>query len=155
LSFKSDIIIKTVLPERHNYQISRDFSSKTNIIFHDFTKPKELVQLMLECDAAITNGAGSCLETASIGLPTLIVAVANNQVLPGKAMDSLQLAIYCENIFDKNSSMRQNGLKTLEKFLWNSALRNELANNCSIALPNSGVELVSKNFEEQAIDLIL
>ena len=109
---------------------------------------------MSKCDAAITAGGGTCLETAAIGLPTMIVSIAKNQILPSEAMNDLKLAIYCKNILEEHPTRKREGLDILDNFLFNSALRKDLSTNCSVTFQNSGVEIICNSIEKLALDLI-
>ncbi|MGN2369741.1 UDP-2,4-diacetamido-2,4,6-trideoxy-beta-L-altropyranose hydrolase [Clostridium cagae] len=55
-----------------------------------------MVQLMSECDVAISSCGGTLYELASCGTPTLGIIVADNQKLAAEDMDSLGIIKYTE-----------------------------------------------------------
>lgn len=153
LNIKSDMMIEAVLPQPDSSEMSKTAFHEDNVTFHDHISQENLAKLMIECDAAVIAGGSTCLETTSIGLPSFLVAVADNQILPCEAMNQKELALYSKNILDKNSTERHRGLMMLEQFLCDSSLRGKLVKNCAVAFRKSGAESVSQSIEKLVTEL--
>ena len=152
LSIKPNLKIEAILPRVNSSKKSLASIHRDNVTFHDHTNQEKLFQLMINCDAAVVAGGSICLETTAVGLPSLLVTVADNQVLPCEAMNNLELTLYAKNIFKKNSPERRDSLMILRQFLSDSSIRARLIKNCGITFRKSGAETVSQNIEQLVID---
>jgi UDP-2,4-diacetamido-2,4,6-trideoxy-beta-L-altropyranose hydrolase len=76
-----------------------------------------MAKLMASCDAAIGAGGTTQWERACIGIPSLVVSIANNQI---KACEDLSSEGY---IYYINSN---NLIYSIDDFIKNIALRREL-----------------------------
>ena len=104
----------------------------------------DLARKLAFADAAITAGGGMCLETASMGLPTFLVAISDNQIRPCEAMHEQGLAFYSRVIIDSPDEFKVESLRSpLTEFLENAALRKSINDHCRDFFNKSGIHLVT------------
>jgi UDP-2,4-diacetamido-2,4,6-trideoxy-beta-L-altropyranose hydrolase len=53
-----------------------------------------MAEIMSQADISIGAGGSACWERCCLGLPSLIVAVADNQIHIAKALDSIGAGVY-------------------------------------------------------------
>lgn len=81
------------LPAIHNW-VSQNQRLKINIRLDD----QEIARCMNESDLAIIAGGMTTFEVASMGLPALILQIADNQALNSGAWDALGIAKFLGNL---------------------------------------------------------
>ena len=74
-----------------------------------YIDPKNLPQIMRGCDFAIGAGGVSALERCAIGLPSVIVPLAKNQLKLAESLHNLEVAVSCslhnkDNFYDDLSN---------------------------------------------------
>jgi UDP-2,4-diacetamido-2,4,6-trideoxy-beta-L-altropyranose hydrolase len=94
LSHLGDVAIKTVLvvgpANPHREKLAVLASSRGVELAID---PPDLAGLMVEADMAITTGSTSFWELACLGVPTLIIVIADNQRAVARAAENAGAAI--------------------------------------------------------------
>lgn len=75
LDLKMDVVIGNLNP--HGEQLKKRYAKKENIIFH--TGVEKIARLMARADLAISSAGTLALEECAVGLPLLIIVVAENQ----------------------------------------------------------------------------
>jgi UDP-2,4-diacetamido-2,4,6-trideoxy-beta-L-altropyranose hydrolase len=82
---------------KHLNEIESIADSKTKIIV--YPEESQMIKLMLDADIAIASGGQTLYELLRIGVPTLTMAVANNQILNVKKLSEEKYVI---NVGNKN-----------------------------------------------------
>ena len=109
-------------------------------IYENLTQP-ELAEVMAQCDVAMGSGGGLSLELCAIGLPTVLIAVADDQVEPCKAFHDQGLAWYAGNIASLTPDAFQ---KTFEAFVSGTDSRRDLYYETQKIFRHSGVTHIAK-----------
>jgi spore coat polysaccharide biosynthesis predicted glycosyltransferase SpsG len=65
-----------------------------NVKIFEGISAEEMKRLMLDCDVAISAGGQTTYELARVGLPSILVAVADNQIPNCKGWQEVGLALY-------------------------------------------------------------
>lgn len=103
---------------------------------------KNMAELMAECDFSIGAAGSTSWERCCLGLPSVQVALAENQKLISKALDSAGAAVALE-IKDIIRTLPQ----TLSKFA-NAQMLQAMSNAASSITDGDGVQLVSRALQE-------
>jgi UDP-2,4-diacetamido-2,4,6-trideoxy-beta-L-altropyranose hydrolase len=80
---------------------------------HNFSchiQTRHIAVLMARADLAIGAGGSSNWERCCLGLPSIVIATANNQVVISKELSKLNACIYLGWFGDVNSEMLQNSI---------------------------------------------
>jgi len=94
-SIDPNIEITTVLgPYNRFYNTIRRYADKSdqNIVLR--SSPKNMVDMYLASDIAISAGGSSCYELAYFGIPHLIIAVAENQLNIARELGKQKISIF-------------------------------------------------------------
>ncbi|MEM2618812.1 MAG: hypothetical protein QW356_04940, partial [Candidatus Hadarchaeales archaeon] len=76
---------------------------------------EEMKKLMLECDVAVSAGGQTTYELARVGIPSVLIAVAENQLLNCKGWEEAGFACYMGFAGERNMLQKTvNCLKKLE-----------------------------------------
>jgi len=93
---KTDLFEVVILSGRHNPQaplirawLERNAGFRAQLLLDD----AQIARRMAEADIAITAGGGTTFETAMLGLPALIVQIADNQRPNAQAWDRAGVAV--------------------------------------------------------------
>jgi spore coat polysaccharide biosynthesis predicted glycosyltransferase SpsG len=71
---------------------------RPGVSFHKNVEQAQLACLMSQADAAIVAGGGMSLELCAVGVPSMLVAVADNQVRSCEALADRGMALYAGRI---------------------------------------------------------
>ena len=105
----------------------------------------ELAELMTRCDVAVASGGGLSLELCAVGLPSLLVAVADDQVEPCKALDAQGMAVYAGNIASVTPEVFQDAFTA---FVEATDTRREIFQATRKVLQRPGVNIIAQNIRE-------
>ena len=79
-------------------KINDEFQSKISTLdnsnFRFLFSPKNIADLYIESDLAVSAGGSSCYELAYFGIPNMIITVADNQLNVAKELDKNNVSIY-------------------------------------------------------------
>jgi len=84
-----------------------------------------MAELMADADLAIGAGGSACWERCAMGLPSLILVIAENQKKAAKDIDSAGVLI---NLGDARLIMKADLINAIEKLLVDENLRTRLSN---------------------------
>ena len=90
--FQVDVVIGAQHPFK---DIIENACAKNGYIFHEQTL--RMAELMLKADLAIGAGGSASWERCCLGLPSLLVALADNQVAIAKELGAISACIYIGN----------------------------------------------------------
>lgn len=98
---------------------------------------KNMAELMAESDLAIGAAGGTALERCCLGLPSLIIAIAENQYDGAKALAELGAAYFIEDV-------KSLSIKLADGLAWMSSPKNlrEMQGNASVVCDGYGVSRV-------------
>lgn len=91
----------SVITSRNHESTDRRFSNERIKIF-GMLSAEEVRELMLSADIAISAGGQTTYELARVGVPSVLVAVADNQLLNCKGWEKVGFALYAGWWEDKN-----------------------------------------------------
>jgi UDP-2,4-diacetamido-2,4,6-trideoxy-beta-L-altropyranose hydrolase len=92
LDWSPELVVNVVLSElAPNINSVEKLSKKTNININIITSPKSMAKLMFEADISIGASGSSAWERCSLGLPTLAICTAENQLDIFKELDNLKV----------------------------------------------------------------
>ena len=97
--------------------------------------PKELADIYLDTDVAISAGGTSVYELALFGIPNIIITIANNQVRIAEELDSKNISIYTGKIEEFNEELFKEKFKEL---LTNDDLRKKISKNAKKLVDGKG-----------------
>lgn len=83
--------------------------------------------IMAQCQLALCAGGTTLHELASLGVPAVVLAIADNQIAPGMAWEKAGLGIYLGMLPSLNESQAQ---KKLSELLYDGTQRQVLAQRC-------------------------
>lgn len=129
-----DIVISSNCPQAG--KVRAQALGHTNIILHD-TLPS-LATLMLRADLAIGAGGATSWERCCLGLPTLVISLAENQRPIAKSLDQQGLAIWIGHYDEVTEQMLT---KALQEIILNPNLE-KWSNDCTKVVDGRGVERV-------------
>lgn len=75
--------------------------------------PQSIVPLFLECDLAVMAGGTTTYEAACCGLPMILIAIADNQVLQSTAWGHLGAAIFLGSFADVHNAQLSNAFHSI------------------------------------------
>lgn len=103
--------------------------------------------LMAQCQAAICAGGTTLHELACLGVPALVLAIAENQIAPGMAWEQAGLGLYAGvlNTVDESAL-----LPRLKRFVEDAPQRQQLSQNCWQTQDGLGAERVAQALMELA-----
>lgn len=110
-----------------------------NIYYYE--QVENMAEMMGRSDLSIGAGGSATWERCFLGLPTLIIAVAENQVRIGKAVNDKKMGIYLGRSKDVTV---QTIKEDLEKLIEDREKLKEFEKNCITFMRQSGTESVAK-----------
>ena len=130
-----------------DYRGKADDIARFNPKIHVYEKltQVELAGLMAQCDVAIGSGGGLSLELCAVGLPALLVAVADDQVEPCKAFDAKGMALYAGNIVAVTPGVFHDAFTA---FVAATDTRCKISHTTRTMLRRPGVNVVAQNIHE-------
>lgn len=142
-----DVLAQMRLPEVHvDVVIGAQHPSRkqieTECARHGFdchVQTDRMAELMAAADLAIGAGGSACWERCCLGLPALLVALADNQINIAKALDLFGACDYIGTFKTVNTSIMRN--KT-EKLLHNQSQTEKLSRKAYLLVDGLGVDRV-------------
>lgn len=111
-----DVFEVTILSGRRNPQvpsirswIEQNASQRVQLLLED----ADVARRMAEADIAVTAGGTTTFETAMLGLPTLILQIADNQRANAQAWDRMGVAVDLGSLDDLNAGKLRDQLVKL------------------------------------------
>jgi len=98
-----------------------------------------LSELMVWADIAVTGGGGTCYELASMGLPAIILILADNQKSTVNSMSELQAGI---NLGLYQDILVSNIKEAIKEVLFDVRLRKQISANACMIVDGKGVQRV-------------
>ena len=111
---------------------------------HNFSchiQTKNIAVLMARTDLAIGAGGSSNWERCCLGLPSIVIATANNQIFISKELNTLNACIYLGWIENVNSVMLQN---TIISLIYSSSTLRSISNKAITLVDGNGAINVVK-----------
>ncbi len=118
----------------------KDKNMKVKVI----KSPKNMAEIYLDTDIAISAGGSSCYELAYFGIPNIIITIADNQLNIAKGLDNKKTSIFLGKKQEINKEKLQNRVKEL---INNDSLRNTLSKNGKKLVDGKGKERIVKFME--------
>jgi len=108
-SVEANVIVSAANPHK------AEIEAFTNESCHDYTvlsNVSDMLSLMKQSDLAITAGGSTTLETLKVGLPSIVIVIAENQKHIGDYLDTNELALVIKEKTSLASEL-PSGLNTL------------------------------------------
>jgi len=136
LGIEIDVLISAANP--HREILAKLCKKNANLTLH--VQSSNIAELMSKADLAIGGGGTMMLERCMLGLPTLVIAIAENQIEPARQLAKLGAAIYLGNADEMN-------IKTILTDKVNELINNKnnlrkIENNCFQLMRKSHSEYV-------------
>ena len=106
--------------------------------------PENIAALMAGCDLAIIGGGGTSYEAACLGMPMVIIAIVDNQVMQAKAWEKSGAAIFLGSLHELSEQQLQS---TFVRLLENDAQRQAMAVRASRLVDGQGVRRVAESIQ--------
>ncbi len=121
-----DVVVGSANP--HKEEIEELCSTLTSTYYH--SQVSNMAELMVNADLAIGAGGSTTWERCSLSLPSIVVAVAENQITIAEAVDKAGAALY----LGKNDQVSEADLCLSIKEILEHPERNEKMAHCAGAL---------------------
>jgi len=108
------------------YKKIESYFKKSNQYFRVISQPKEMANLYLETDIAISAGGTTSYELAYFGIPNIIITIAENQNEIAKELDKQNISFF---IGDKNNFKENELLNKVKKLTDNKNIRETMSKN--------------------------
>lgn len=130
-----DVVVGKINP--HKEEVKQYCNKFSNINFH--CQVNNMAELMVNADLAIGAGGSATWERCYLGLPTLIITVAKNQVEIAKvaALNSL-----CKYVGNFDSIDNQAFIDTLIKLINSGTILNEISKKCFEKVQGLGLKKI-------------
>jgi UDP-2,4-diacetamido-2,4,6-trideoxy-beta-L-altropyranose hydrolase len=135
IGFQVDVVIGAQHPFK---ELIKSACAEHGYVCHIQTS--RMAELMLEADLAIGAGGSASWERCCLGLPSLLFALADNQITIAKELDSINAAVYMGNN-DVVSFL--NFKKTLNKLLNAPELTQKMSENAYSIVDGLGVDRIT------------
>lgn len=132
---EATVVVGGSNPHLAELQKSACESSRKIAVMRDVAN---LPELMAGCDAAVSAAGSTCWELCLLGLPSLLIDVAENQAGVAKAMDASGCAVHVGNGSVETGKIAQE----LERLLQSQSLRQSLAERSRKLVDGHGAERV-------------
>lgn len=107
--------------------------------------PKNMADIYLDSDIAISAGGTSCYELAYFGIPNIIIVVADNQLNVVSELDKQKISLYAGKKEEIKENQFENKFKDLVD---NNSLRKQMSKNGKKLIDGRGKERIV-NFMER------
>ena len=100
ISFRATVLLR---PSAINYKSVKEFANRYSNFIKHFDHIDNMAEIMMEHDVAIGAAGSSCWERACIGLPSIIVPIADNQgdICDALVIENIAIQTKLEQIEDK------------------------------------------------------
>lgn len=133
-SFGGKIVIVAGASNPNFESLQKYKEAKKNIILHKSVN--NMAELMANSDLAIGAGGSTTWERCALGLPSIVIPIAENQIEGSRALHDKQVISYCE-INDLE--------ELLELHLSNKAINKEMSDNGLKLVDAKGAKRVAAN----------
>lgn len=110
--FEIDIVIGKAIADMAQI---RSLAASFGAELHVGVKIAEMAQLILRADLAIGTSGSSALERCALGLPALMITVADNQALMARNLTRLNAATFLGTSADVTAELIQNAVQWLQE----------------------------------------
>ncbi|MDI6785192.1 MAG: UDP-2,4-diacetamido-2,4,6-trideoxy-beta-L-altropyranose hydrolase [bacterium] len=138
-NIKSAIEIVVVMGPGYQYEGILREEIKTDSRFILARDPKNIFNLMMKADIAISAGGSTCYELAYLGVPNIIIIVADNQKKIAAGLDSYGASInlgWFKDVVEKDIK------KAIDSLMENRERRENMSRNGKKLVDGKGVERV-------------
>lgn len=118
-----DVVVGSANPRKD--QIEQMCNEIQNVTF--YCQVNNMAELMMKADFSIGAGGATTWERCFLGLPTLVISVANNQIELSEAVNKKRAIIYMGESQQSNKDRIQ---KKIILFLNETALLKDISNSC-------------------------
>ncbi|MBT9311370.1 UDP-2,4-diacetamido-2,4,6-trideoxy-beta-L-altropyranose hydrolase [Leptothoe kymatousa] len=143
-------VIVVVGGSNPHYQQIAKFVKGSNLAISLRHNVRNMPELMAWADLAVTAGGSTCWELIFMGLPSIVIVLAQNQCAIAEQLDSRQTAINLG--WDRELSL-SNLESKIDELVHNPELRRELGNNTRNLIDGEGVYRTLMHLQNQRLRL--
>jgi len=133
--FEVDVVIGAQHPSKSQIEVT---CNNKGFICH--VQTPHMAKLMADADLAIGAGGSASWERCCLGLPSLLIALADNQIAIAKELDSINACVYLGN---SDSIISLNLKECISKILSNPERTQKISENAFAIVDGLGVSRVS------------
>ncbi len=133
-------------PANQNFQALDQMAQQSRHQIHLVQSPKNMPELMQQADAAILAGGSTVWEALYMGVPTLLMSYADNQIRVASKLDELELCLYAGHM---RGEIPQTLNPLLETLLSDMALRERLTKRGQQLIDGRGIERILTKMRTQ------
>ncbi len=137
-------VIAVIGPFNPHEATLQTFQAATKMRLTLTRSPRNMADLYLQVDVAISAAGSSCYELAYFGIPSLMITVADNQLSIAHEMDKQRIGMYLGEKDDLQPDIIKGKVK---EFLKNQALRNHMSENGQKLVDGKGKERIVDTME--------
>jgi len=130
------VLIGPLNPYENNI---REYINDKGLKIKLIKSPKDISNLYLESDIAISAGGSSCYELAYFGIPNIIITIADNQLNIAKELDREKISIY---LGLKNEIKKEKLQNKVKELINNHLLRKTISKNGKKLVDGKGKERI-------------
>lgn len=116
---------------------------RNNINIILYSNVKNMADIMLKCDIAISAGGTTLAELCACGLPTICFAIADNQIRGIELFCNEKIMISVGDIRDNINESIESIFLALEKLMGNMILREQLSNKGKSCIDGNGAKIIA------------
>ncbi len=114
------------------------------IVYRDV---KEIANIMKKCDMAISAGGTTLAELATLGIPTICFAIADNQLVGTKMYANDGLMMYTGDIRTEKAKVKENIIRNIEYLAENKNVRKDMSNRMVEMFDGRGARRIAERLE--------
>lgn len=144
---KKNYILHVVLGKFYgDYDDLNQYTKKnSNIIV--YRGVKEIANIMKKCDMAISAGGTTLAELATLGIPTICFAIADNQLVGTRMYANDGLMMYTGDIRTDKAKVEDNIIKNIEYLAKNKNVRKNMSNRMVEVFDGRGAGRIAERLE--------
>lgn len=143
-------IIVVIGGSNPNYEQLLDFTQKTDLNIVLKCNVSNMAELIAWADIAVTAGGSTCWDIAFLGLPNLIIVLADNQLEVAEKLDDLGAAI---NLGWYSSISPRSITDAVDNLLMSSDLRQTLSNTARQLVDGEGSRRIVRKLRNNYLRL--
>ena len=122
-------------PLNQFYDVFKDYVKETDLNVDLIKSPKNMRDIYIESDMAISAAGSSCYELAYFGIPNIIIAIAQNQYNIARELDNKNISFF---IGEKEKFKEEKLLEKVEELINNIKVREKMKENSQRLVDGKG-----------------
>lgn len=144
-SFNKAEFLVVIGPLNPHYDEIKNYVEDNGLKAKVIKSPENMADLYLESDIAISAGGTSSYEFSYFGIPNLIIAIADNQLIISNEFDKQNISIY---LGEKDQFSPEKLQNKFNELISNSSLRKKLSGNGKRLVDGKGKQRIVEFMEK-------